>query len=387
MIWQAIDIDLKRLIPARNFGLWRVFLLLAVVITMAGRVQAQQTIFNVPSADITEKNSFFYQHQMGLRPWMPNRYWQMTNNLGYGIGKYTELDATLIGIDAFGGGHGWAKQMGLGLGFKTAVPILPRKYKAEELKVVFGELLPFTFQNPQTLGTWSYAMVSGRLPKVGTRLTAGVDYGTRQIFGMNQFSAMLGYEHPINSHWLLQGDWFSGKHGQGAFIPGIVYIFSGGTMLSFGYLVPNPGAQISSCFIFELTAFGNPFHLHKKQKQGPPELENKDEKRLPQEQPQNEQKPGEQKQNEPKNNTNDGGHSDASSGNTNQPEPVDPSGKLENPSPKMQQQASPREQPKQPELNEPELNKNEEKPAQAQQPRDGNTSSVAEPGVVYLDLN
>ena len=260
MIWNSVTLIYKKL---PHTCLQSLLLATLVGVIFVDSSQAQQTIFNVPSADIAEKNSFFYQHQTSLRPWLPERSWQMTNNLGYGIGKYTEIDTTLLGLDAFAGEHGWDKGSALGLGFKSALPLFAKRYKQEELKFVFGELMPITSQ-ARTLGSWSYAEFSGRLPKLGTRITAGINYGTKQIFNRNQFSYMLGYEHNLNKHWMLQGDWFSGTHGQSAFIPGIVYIFNNGTMLSFGYQIPNPHAQTSAGFIFELTAFGNPLRRKSK---------------------------------------------------------------------------------------------------------------------------
>jgi hypothetical protein len=255
-----------RLSPYQSFPLALLLLLGSLWIGVA---EAQQTVFNVPSADVTDKQSFFYQHQSGPRFWLPGRSWTMTNNLGYGIGHHTELDATLIGLDAYKGRTGWDRDTALGLGFKTAWPILPKKLEAQELKVVVGELIPVEFSG-RSVGSWSYSEVSGRVPKLNTRLTAGVNYGTKQIFGTPQFSYMLAYEQPLNRHWMLQGDWFSGTHAQSCFIPGIVYSFKSGTMLSFGYQIPNPGSISRSAFVFELTTFFKQPSFRKLHRHKPP---------------------------------------------------------------------------------------------------------------------
>lgn len=227
-----------------------VILLLAIFSTLTA--DAQQTVFNVPSSDVTDKNSFFFQHQSGPRPWGP-KSWTMTDNLGYGIGLHTELDVTEVGLNAFGG-RKWADQTTLGIGFKTVWPLLSKKYESSELKWTVGELIPTTFKNT-SVGSWSYSTLSGRIPKLNTRITAGVDYGTKQIYGTHQFSTMVAYEQPLNRHWMLQGDWFSGTHTGGVFIPGIVYSFNSGTMLSFGFQIPNPGAAANKAFVFEYTTF------------------------------------------------------------------------------------------------------------------------------------
>src|SRR5688572_17155530 len=168
---------------------------------------AQITIFNVPSADITPPKSLFLEHESQFRPYQPGPFEFVTQYSCLGIGFNTELDLTLLNVAAPS-----SHNISLGLGFKSAIPLLKRRCPKSELKLTVGELVPISLDN-QGVGNWSYAHVSGRLPYLNTRLTAGVSTGTKQIFFKNNVCFIGGYEHPITKNFALQGDWFSGDHG------------------------------------------------------------------------------------------------------------------------------------------------------------------------------
>src|SRR5688572_4814746 len=98
---------------------------------------AQITIFNVPSADVAEKKSLFVEHESQFRPHQPGPFEFITQYTCLGIGFNTELDLTLINLAV-----PKSNNMSLGLGFKTAIPILKRKLPKRDLKLTFGELVP-----------------------------------------------------------------------------------------------------------------------------------------------------------------------------------------------------------------------------------------------------
>lgn len=107
-----------------------------------------------------------------------------------GIGHNTEVAATLYNVGAPA-----TENISLGLGFKSAVPIpgLKEKYPDREFKFIVGSELLVGLEG-NGVGNWTYVELSGRVPKINTRLTIGVDYGTRQIFGINQFSFIAAVE-------------------------------------------------------------------------------------------------------------------------------------------------------------------------------------------------
>ena len=210
---------------------------------------AQQTIFNVPSADITEPSKFFFQHQSTVRAVNPGRSWVQTDALGYGVGFNTEADVTVTNI-SLPTGHNEV----IGVGFKTALPLFSEEAKAEEFRATFGEFVPLAVRD-HTVGSWTYAHLSGKIPSWETRVSVGASLGTKELFGERAKSAIVGIEQPINAKWLFQADWFSGHHDLAAVIPGLVYTMDNLSMVSFGYQFPNHSESGKQAAVFEYTTF------------------------------------------------------------------------------------------------------------------------------------
>ena len=216
----------------------------------------QQTIFNVPSADIAVKKDWFFQHQTTTRVWNPGRSWVQTNAFGYGIGHYIELDATLFNLDVK---H--PKDSTLSVGFKTSIPLLGEKAKMP-LRLVVGDMFEFSerpldqsrVRNPHE-GNWMYAMLNTEIPRLKTRITGGVTDGTKVLFGERTNGFLGGVEQPLSNRWTFQADWFSGHHELAYLIPGVVYRFQERWMLSVGFQVPNKPSTGARAIIVELTRF------------------------------------------------------------------------------------------------------------------------------------
>lgn len=208
---------------------------------------AQQTIFNVPSADVTPPRKVYLETESQFRPWTPGRYWLGTQYAAVGIGHNTELDATLLNVSSPASGNA-----ALGIGFKTAIPLFKKRLPRREFKLVLGEMLPISLQG-NGVGNWSYATFSGRIPKLNTRLTAGVSTGTRQIFGQNTVNFIAGVEHPVTERFTIIADWFSGNHSSGYFIPGFSYLLPKNAYLFVGYQIPNSPKVGRSGLVIELS--------------------------------------------------------------------------------------------------------------------------------------
>jgi len=226
---------------------WLPGILLSSVLLLWPVGYAQQTIFNVPSADVTPKDQIYLEHESQFKPWAPNAFWLGTHYTAYGIGHHTEIDATLSNVSAPPSGN-----VVLGLGFKSNFPLLAKKFPNRELKITVGNITPISLQG-QGVGDWSYAHVSGRVPRLNTRLTAGVSAGTKQLFGRNTVGFIGGYEQPITQRFSLIGDWFSGTHANGYFIPGFSYILKGTTTLFVGYQIPNTRRVGPEGFVIEVS--------------------------------------------------------------------------------------------------------------------------------------
>jgi hypothetical protein len=208
---------------------------------------AQQTIFNVPSADVTPKGQVYLETESQFRPWKPGRFWLGTHYAAVGVGHHTELDVTLLNVSSPDSGS-----TALGLGFKTAIPLLQKRLPRQDLKLTIGELMPVSLRG-DGVGSWSYSHFSGRIPRLNTRVTAGVSTGTRQIFGRTTVNFIAGVEHPVTERFSIIADWFSGTHSSGYFIPGFSYLLPKNFYLFAGYQIPNTPRVGKSGFVIELS--------------------------------------------------------------------------------------------------------------------------------------
>lgn len=200
---------------------------------------AQQTIFNVPSADVTEKGMIFLQQEGQFS----NKFGLFTGYSAYGIGRHTELDLTLIGI----GTNNVANEV-LGIGFKSSLPL----HEKTETKLTYGTLIPISLRG-KGVGGYTYSHLSTRLPKSNTRLTAGGFVGTTTVFGRDFICFIGGIEQPITEKFGLIMDWYSGKHSTGFLIPGFYYSFPRNTTLWVGYQIHNNKANGDNGFVIELS--------------------------------------------------------------------------------------------------------------------------------------
>lgn len=212
-------------------------------------VSAEQTVFNVPNADVTEKGHVFLQEEAQFRGWNPDAFLNNTAYLATGVGYNTEACATVYNIGAPDTGL-----LSLGLGFKSAIPIpyLKEQFPKQEFKLIVGSEILVGLEG-NGVGNWTYVELSGRIPKLNTRLTAGVDYGGRQVFGVNRGSFLGAVEQPITKNFGVQADWFSGtEHFAGFLIAGGYYKLPKNTTLYVGYQFPNSERSGTSGFCIEL---------------------------------------------------------------------------------------------------------------------------------------
>lgn len=213
-------------------------------------VLAAQTVFNVPSADVTEEKAIFLQTESQFRPYNPDAFWLGTNYTAYGIGHNTEVDATLYNVQSPA-----THNISLGLGFKTAMPIakLKEKYPEQEFKFTVGSQVLVGLQN-NGVGNWTYAHLSGRLPKTKTRITSGISIGTKQVFERNTVAYIMAVEQPVTKKLNIIADWYSGdEHFTGFLIAGISYKLPKDSTLYLGYQIPNTQKNGRSGFVVEVS--------------------------------------------------------------------------------------------------------------------------------------
>ena len=235
--------------PRSTRGCWtcRVFQATACLFALGSALHGQQTIFNVPSADLTDAHTFYFEHESQFRAWSPGRYWFGTDYLAYGIGHDTEVDVNLFNTSVPASGN-----ISGAVGFRSIIPILASQAPAEELKWTVGGQALMSLQGAGA-GYWVYSHGSGRLPKVKARLTAGVSAGSTQLFGRDTIHFIGGAEQPLNKTFSLIGDWFSGTHSLGYSTFGVGITLPTKFGLCVGYQVPNSGKVGKTGFTIEVT--------------------------------------------------------------------------------------------------------------------------------------
>lgn len=134
----------------------------------------------------------------------------------YGVMDSLELGASLLNlsnarVDAnealvFGYKKNWILKQTDGLKIVSAV----------------GQMIGPNFRDGP-LAHWHYALVSQELSSLGLRLTQGLCYANRSVYGQDSASVMLGIEHRWSSKWMGVIDWYSGSHDFAAAIYAIQY--------------------------------------------------------------------------------------------------------------------------------------------------------------------
>jgi hypothetical protein len=206
----------------------------------------QQTLINVPSADVTPRGELFLQHESQFHPWNPGAYWIGTHYSALGIGFNTELDLTLFNTSAPA-----LHNNSLGFGFKTTLPLLKKKLPKEELKLVVGEMLPISLDS-KSINSWTYVLGSARIPKIGTRLSAGITRLPEQIAFKNTVCFLGAIEQPVNNRITVFTEWYSGKNGLGFLTPAISIRLPWEMGLYCGYQIHNFAENGQNCFAVEI---------------------------------------------------------------------------------------------------------------------------------------
>jgi hypothetical protein len=119
-------------------------------------------------------------------------------------------------------------------------------------------MLPVSKQG-RGVGYYGYTHLSGRLPKVNTRLTAGVTVGSDQIFERDIVAFSGGIEHPLTPELNAVLEYYSGTHAFAGGVLGLVYHnHRNDWVIVVGYRVPNNEASGNHGVIVELGKFIGP---------------------------------------------------------------------------------------------------------------------------------
>lgn len=241
------------------FIVFKFVLILLFLFIVPVHCLAQSLIVGVPSSDTMPEGELYLTHesQFGLNP----KKWNSFNFLIYGLDEHTEVSGALFGIS-----DPMVANQTAAVGFKRSHYLLGDSETNLNLKGTFGSNLAVGL-NDGNFGTWTYAHLATRIPKLKTRLTAGVSYGNEQVFGRDVVSGIFGIEQPFTKRLSFVADWYTGTHDLAAFIPALQWRVKGEDVIILGVKIPNNEQSGNPAIIFEINKRIWTFGKNKKKEQ------------------------------------------------------------------------------------------------------------------------
>jgi hypothetical protein len=191
---------------------------IGALLLLGVEARPQQTIFNVPTADVLDRGKVYAELDVSFKPTdsrLVNKFSSFVPRIVVGVGGRVEVGLNITG------------NIQPGADTTTLVPAIKWKpYQGNEngVAIVVGDHLFLPVRNRgYNAGNYVYAEISKTF-KSGTRLTAGgYDFTPNVVSVANRAGGQFGFEHPLNKKVTLAADWFTGKHSAGYFTPGVVF--------------------------------------------------------------------------------------------------------------------------------------------------------------------
>ena len=189
----------------------------------------QQTIFNVPSTDVLDKGKVYAELDASLKP-TEAKFSSFVPRVVIGAGSNIEFGLNVTG------------NIQPGPDSTTLVPTIKwRPYRGENgWTIVLGNNLFVPVRNrAYNAANYFYAETSKTF-KNGTRITfGGYDFTKNAVAGANRAGGQFGFEQPLNRKITFAADWFTGKHANGYFTPGLIFKAGPGVTGYAGYSIGN----------------------------------------------------------------------------------------------------------------------------------------------------
>ncbi|MEZ0485568.1 hypothetical protein [Fibrella aquatica] len=215
---------------------------------------AQQSLFNVPSSEITPKGKLFFQQQVNFSSII-----QLNTTLDYGLKHDWEIGVNLLGIDYSPSLHDFLKNDVLQNDpFSPLVMINVQKGVPvnEHWKLGFGAQngVNMAQYRSERLAYFYYANAVWTSRSERLRINSGLYLGNEHYLGDgNNVGVMVGAEAALIPHKVhLMADWINGTHDLGVGVIGAVAYPWRHLPISLGWQLPND-RQNQRAFVFEIT--------------------------------------------------------------------------------------------------------------------------------------
>lgn len=224
----------------------RTFIFLLVFFVF--EVNAQQTVFNVPTADVLDKGKVYVELDASFKTNNDDvlrKFSSFVPRVVVGAGSSVEVGLNLAG------------NIQPGADTTTLVPSVKWRFyqnEKKDLAIFAGNNFYIPVRNRgYKFGTYTYAAIAKTINK--TRLTAGAFVFSKNVVAPNaaRGGGQFAIEQTINSKLTIAADWLTGKHANGYFTPGVIYKPHPKITTYFSYSIGNAdAAKGNHFFLFEL---------------------------------------------------------------------------------------------------------------------------------------
>lgn len=214
-------------------------LLLLVLCGGITKVDAQQTVFNVPTTDVLDKGKVYFELDISAKPNdsdAQNKFSSFVPRVVVGTGGNIEIGLNIAG------------NVQAGADSTTLVPVFKwRVYNGGDngwVIVVGSHLFVPVHNKAYDAGNYSYMMVQKTF-KTKTRIGFGSGLFTKDVVAANAVRGVgqFTFEQPITNKFTVASDWYTGKHANGYWTSGGIYKFAKKLTGYFGYSVGNANAS------------------------------------------------------------------------------------------------------------------------------------------------
>ena len=207
------------------------FLLLLLAAFPVCRAYAQETVFDVPSADILDKGGVYAEMDGTMRPVNPLA--TFTPRVVVGIGHGIEVGMNFNGLSAPGLDQ---------LDISPTVKWRLWKGKTSGWSFYAGDDLFFPVLK-RTYGAGNYAYASfAKEWKQGTRVEfGGYDFTRSVVANANRAGGQFTLEQRLNNRLTLATEWYTGNHAAGYVNPGAIIKLNSKLTLYAAYQIGNAG--------------------------------------------------------------------------------------------------------------------------------------------------
>lgn len=189
-----------------------------LLLLVSAELKAQQTIFNLPTADVLDKGKVYLELDASLKPTdgaAVSKFSSFVPRVVVGAGNRIEIGLNVTG------------NIQPGPDSTTLVPTIkwkPYSSKDDGWDFVVGNNLFVPVRNrAYNAGNYVYAQISKTFNS-GTRVTfGGYDFTRNVVASANRAGSQFGFEQPLNKKVTFAGDWYTGKHTAGYFTPGVIF--------------------------------------------------------------------------------------------------------------------------------------------------------------------